>query len=255
VTFGQIVGRIQSPFRLFGVLGGIAYVIDRVLVRIPGQLRLHVYDFMEQPITGKALLPRRLGKGLEVRPIHRDDSAVRLMPPPATVKRRRLEQGAECLGAYVKDELVAYMWFCRDQYREDEIRCDYILHPKERSVFDFDVYVFPERRMGLAFAKLWSGANQLLFDEGIRHSFSRVNRFNVSSKRAHDRLGWRRVGSATALKAWDWELLITTVSPYLSFSLSDAQRPKLHLRASAGERSGPLPLNNSAAEIRCSRIG
>jgi hypothetical protein len=184
---------------------------------------------MVQPITGKPILPERLVKRTVVREVHRQDPEVELMPPPEDVKRWRFDNGALCLGAFVDERMVAYMWLREGAYEEDEVRCDYVLEPPSESVFDFDVYVLPEARMTLAFVGLWHGANEYLFRRGVRHSFSRVNHFNLASKRAHDRLGWYRVGRTVVLRLWRLQLLFADCLPYLSVSVS--ARPKLVLKA------------------------
>jgi len=223
--------RFTSPFKKFGMLAGLGYIIDRALLALPGRMRLHVYDFMVQPITEKALLPERLFKSVEVRALQEGDPEIELIPRPAAIKADRFDQGAECLGAFSKGQLIAYMWFNQGGYREDEVRCDYKLVPPDESVFDFDVFVFPESRMGLAFAGLWTGANKLLYNRGIRYSFSRLNRFNAASKKSHDRLGWWRAASAIIFKAWGIELMMVGIRPYLSLSLKTTSRPCLQIYA------------------------
>jgi hypothetical protein len=190
---------------------------------------LYVYDFMVQPITEKTLLPTRLAKDLEIREVREDDAVLGLMPPSPEVIASRFEQGAFCLGAFSDSELIAYIWFCNGSYCEDEVRCEYVLAPANQSVFDFDVYVLPQHRLGLAFFALWNGANRYLHERGIRHSFSRLNRFNTASKRAHDRLGWQRIAGAVIFKAGRFEAMFASAKPYVS--LSFVSRPRLRLQA------------------------
>ena len=100
----------------------------------------------------------------------------------------------------------------------------------DRSVFDFDFYLFPDYRLGLGFVALWNGANQFLQTRGIRYTFSRLTRFNVASRRAHAHLGWKCVGRALFLKAWRVELMLATIAPFTFLSWSGRQRPRLRLR-------------------------
>jgi len=122
------------------------------------------------------------------------------------------------------------MWYRQGGYAEDEVRCDYVLEPAT-SVFDFDFYVFPEHRMGLAFVALWNGVNAHLAERGVRHTFSRMTRFNVASRRAHQHLGARVVSKAVVVRLWSVEALLTTQAPYLQVGIRSQARARLVLRA------------------------
>src|SRR5207302_474415 len=119
-------------------------------------------------------------RNLQFAEIREGDSAISLMPARPEVKAERFKQGAQCLGAYRKDDLLGYLWFCTSRYEEDEVRCTYILTEQARSVFDFDLVVVPKHRMGIGFMALWHGANLYLHQRGIRYTFSRLTRFNVA---------------------------------------------------------------------------
>jgi hypothetical protein len=223
------VEKLTSPFKAFGLTGGLAYFASRLVAALPGSSALYVYDFMVQPVVEGSLLPTRIGRNLEIREIPPGDPHLELMPPSAEAIHWRFEQGAFCLGAFSKGQLVAYIWFCHGRYNEDEVRCDYVLNPADQSVFDFDVYVFPEHRMGLAFFGLWNGANHLLYERGIRYSFSRLTRFNRESRSAHEKLGWARVGGAVVLRTGNVEWLFASISPYVAISNAQARRPQVRL--------------------------
>lgn len=223
--------RIIGPFREFGFAAGLLYAIDRVLSTLSPALRLHVYELMVQPIAAKPLLPRGLSKQLVIREIKAGDPAIALMPVRADVMDDRLRSQATCLGAFKNTALIGYMWFCDASYDEDEVRCTYVVHPERKAVFDFDFYLFPEHRLGLGFAALWNGANEFLTQRGVRYTFSRLTRFNLSSRRAHRHLGWKEVGQALFLRAWRVELMLATIAPYVS--LTRAGRVRLNLRPDA----------------------
>ncbi|MCU0927174.1 MAG: hypothetical protein MUF44_14505, partial [Hydrogenophaga sp.] len=61
-------------------------------------------------------------------------------------------------------------------------------------VWDYDVYVEPRLRLGRAMARLWRAVDDDLAARGVRWSFSRINRFNAASMRAHQRLGAVEIG-------------------------------------------------------------
>jgi hypothetical protein len=221
--------RIVSPFQEFGVGAGLLYVMDRMLRAISPRLGLYVYDLMVQPITGQAMLPASLAKNLEFLEIARGHPDVALMPARPEIKESRFDQGARCLGVYRRGQLIAFIWFTFRAYEEDEVRCTYQLADADRSVFDFDLYVFPEHRMGIAFMAVWHGANAYLHARGVAYTFSRVTRFNTASRRSHARLGWARAGRAAFFRAGRVEAMVASVAPYVALTWSPDQRVVLRL--------------------------
>lgn len=222
--------RLTSPFREFGLGAGFLYALGRLLGRVSSDARLHVYEMMVQPITEKPLLPGQLGKQLEVREIKPGDPEIARMPVRPDVMAARLRQNTTCLGAFRRGEFIGYMWFCRDSYEEDEVRCTYVLGSPRESVFDFDFYIFPEHRMGLAFVGLWNAANAFLYRAGVRYTFSRLTRFNVASRRAHQHLGWKVVGRVVFVQLGRFECMLGTIFPYVHMSPSTSGRARLTLR-------------------------
>jgi hypothetical protein len=227
--------RIASPFREFGPSAGLLYAIDRVISRLSRHLRLYVYEIMVQPISAKPLLPSSFRKQLVIREIKTDDPEIALMPVRPEVMAERLRRKATCLGAFREDSLIGYMWFCGPTYDEDEVRCTYHVTPAEQAVFDFDFFLFPEHRLGLGFVALWNGANEFLTRRGVNYTFSRLTRFNLASRRAHHHLGWKLVGRAIFLQAWQIQLMFATILPYLHLSLQKGNRVRLNLRPDAIE--------------------
>lgn len=222
----HVLQKVTSPFREFGLAVGFLYAIDRVLSRLSGRLRLHAYEFMVQPIGDKPLMPRRLSR-LTVREIGFDDPEIASMPVRPEVMQSRRRQRANCLGAFDGPQLVGYMWFCHGSYDEDEVRCTYVLADAARSVFDFDFFIFPEHRLGTAFVALWDGASRLLHARGVRYTFSRLTRFNVASRRAHQHLGWKTAGRALFLQLGRLEIMLATIFPFVQVSSSGRIRVKL----------------------------
>ena len=225
--------KITGPFREFGLSAGLVYAIDRLLSGVSRGLHLYAYELMVQPIAEKSLLPSRLSKSIVIREIKAGDQELTLMPVRPEVMQARLAQNAICLGAFNKETMIGYMWFCSGTYDEDEVRCTYVLGSAQDSVFDFDFYLFPEHRMGLGFVSLWNGANAFLSRQGIRHTFSRLTRTNVASRRAHQHLGWKVVARALFLKAWGTEIMLATLFPYVHVSITKSGRVRLTLRPDA----------------------
>ena len=228
-----MVHKLINVYRQYGLVTGLFYGIDRVLQQLSSRLRLYAYEVMVQPITDRGLLPGRVAQRLEFREIRRGDPEVALMPARAEVKEARFAQNAVCLGAFRDGGLIGYLWFCYGQYAEDEVRCTYVVMPKGQAIFDYDLYILPEHRMGFAFAGVWHGANEYLRKRGIHYTFSRYTRFNVASRRAHERLGGRPVGSAVFLQLGPVQLMAATLWPFLHLSLSPSRRVTLQLRPSS----------------------
>jgi hypothetical protein len=228
-----MVHKLIGVFKQFGFFVGLAYGADRVLQRVSSRLRLYMYRLMVQPISEKPLVPARFTRRLHIREIGRGDPEVLQMPARKEIKELRFQQNAICLGAFQDGHLIAYMWFCFRAYDEDEVRCTYIVTPEKESVFDFDFFIFPEHRLGLAFAGLWNGANQFLRERNVKYTFSRLTQFNVASRRAHDHLGWKCVGRVMFFQAWRLEIMIGTIFPYWHLSLSETKRVHLKLRPDA----------------------
>lgn len=229
--------RLTAPFREFGPAAGAVYAADRLLKRLSPRLGLGFYELMAQPVPARPLLrPNRAQqlRGERVEPGH---PALAAMPVPAEVIAARFAQGAECLAVYRRQELLGYIWFGIGRYLEDEVRVTYELADPQRTVFDFDLYVLPEHRMGLGFMAVWHVANEYLRERGVVATLSRITRFNLASRRAHARLGARCIGRMGFLKLGRLELVLATVRPWLALSLGERGRPRLRLGTSGPDRA------------------
>lgn len=216
--------RLTGPFREFGVVVGLLYVTDRVLRAISPRVGLLLYDLVAQPIVGRDLLPPALSRNLhfeELGPGHPD---LARLPIAAQVREARLAGQARCLAAYRKGVMLGSMWWCCDRYFEQEASCLFCLPPGVPAVFDFDLYVVPEQRMGMGFMAIWQGTNGLLRQQGVRIACSRISRFNSASARAHARIGARVVGRVLFLRAGPLSVMGATCAPYLSVSVNP-ERP------------------------------
>jgi hypothetical protein len=222
--------RVCSPFREFGLLAGMLYSIDRLLGRMRTGWALRVYEIMVQPIPEQGdLLPERLAQHFVICEIPNGAMELSSMPVPAHVLASRHEQGATCLGAFRRGELIGYIWFVPKRYLEDEVRCVFELRPLDQAVFDFDLYIFPAHRLGLGFVAIWNGANRYLRERGVRYTYSRVTRFNLPSRRAHRYLGSKMLGRAVFLQIGSLELMVSTLPPFVHLSCDDSSRVVLAL--------------------------
>ena len=225
----SLVSRLASPFREFGTVPGALYLADRLLRKVSSGARIYLYELMVQPIADQALLRSSLIRNMEFRLIPDNDPLIAAMPARPEVKEARFAQGAKCFGAFRNGQLVAYLWYCTNVYREDEVRCAYVLAARQDSVFDFDLYVLPEHRLGVAFAALWHGANVHLRGLGFCRSYSRVTWFNTASRRSHSRLGGKRVGVACFFVLGRLECMVSTPGPLVRVTWGK-RRIRLELR-------------------------
>lgn len=227
----MLIGKIVSPFKEFGALGGLSYAIDRILNRISSGARFICYDIVEQPIMDTPLLPKRRSKGFSLRQLEEGDSSLLTAPRPAEILRFRFAQDAICLGLFREADLIGFAWFCFGTYAEDEVRCDFILANQATQAFDFDIFIYPKHRLGFAFMALWNESNKVLGSRGIRSSISRISKFNLPSQKAHARLGAIKIGTAIFLKLGIAELMMASLKPYFHVSFTKSSRAKLYIPA------------------------
>ncbi|WP_038499719.1 hypothetical protein [Janthinobacterium agaricidamnosum] len=234
--------RILNNIRRLGWLNTGLLALSRLLARASGgRCSLLKYQFVAQAVAPGSLCHGR-GLGITIR-LCRNMAE---LPPttlrPAAVLAGRFAQGAVCLAALREtgrdigpdsgpdtqsdSGLRGFLWLLRDACQEDEVRVRYIL-PSSQSAWDLDVWVHPDARLGLTFARLWEEANRLLHADGVRWSCSRISAFNVSSLSAHARIGTLRLGSATFLRCGRWQWMASSIAPYFHLSRSPTSFPSL----------------------------
>lgn len=222
--------RLKHTIDQLGWLNGCIYLMARLLSMVSGtRIALHKYYFVAQPVPQNRWLAPRRGASVEVRQISQTDPITKEFPRSEAVLIYRFSQGAICLTALKADKFIGYLWFTLGAYDEDEVRCRYIPLPVGKSAWDFDVYLHPEHRNGIAFLKLWDEANSFLLSKGIRWSLSRISAFNSNSMQSHGRMGAHRMGSATFVSIGSFQLSMATVSPYLFFSMHPKSVPTFAL--------------------------
>lgn len=225
--------RLKLTIRQLGLPDACWYALARLVGALSfGHWRLHKYRFVAQPVASQPLCGGR-GRSIDVR-----DAGPGL--DPAQFQRRpevigsRFAQGARCLAAYVAGKLAGYLWYCLGAYQEDEVRARFVPATPD-AAWDFDVEVFCEHRLGLAFARLWDEANRRLRAHGVRWSLSRISAFNPGSRGVHARLGAVPIGSAVFLRCGRWQWMAASLPPYLHCSRSDDSFPQLCLAPPACE--------------------
>ena len=232
--------RFKNAIDQLGWRNGCTYLIARLLSVISAEcLALHKYYFVAQPVTQKRWLSARRGASIVVTKISPSDPIIKAFPRPQAVIASRFGQGAICLVALKADEFIGFLWLTLGPYQEDEVRCRYIPLPKDSTAWDFDVYLHPEHRTGIAFMKLWDEANSLLTDRQVHWSLSRISAFNGNSMHSHARMGARRIGSAVFFSIGTLQLSFATVSPYVFVSTRRDCFPIFALDAQRNASSEP----------------
>jgi hypothetical protein len=222
-------GKVKNLVRELGPVGALCYVGYRLCAKSGGLAALHRYLFVAQPIPGNALLPHQRGRSIVVRQVGARDPVLLSLPLDDRVLSYRAKQGAVCFGAFKEGEIIGCLWLCLSPYEEDEVRCRYHPMPPQASAWDFDVFIKPEHRSGLGFARLWDEANDFLRRRGVAFSWSRISAFNPGSLASHARLGAKIVGSATFLRLGRWQLMVASVPPYFHLSTRPSDVPSIQL--------------------------
>lgn len=178
----------------------LLYLLHRVLQRLSrGRVAIVPYLLVAQPVGNPALAAVKDDANTVVRRIAPDDPVVAEFPRPPEVIAQRFADGAECHVAWVKGRFAGTIWIARGRYVEDEVRCIYAIVDPAVGVWDYDVYVVPDLRLGRTMGRLWKSVDSRLAAEGIRWTFSRINRFNPGSVKSHQRLGATTVGRVVFL--------------------------------------------------------
>lgn len=235
----RIVGNVVKARALCLQLGhwnALLYAANRLIERMSGgRARIIKYYIVAQPVSVSP--PLRPDEKTVVRFASPDDIVTAAFPRPKHVVERRYAGGSRCLTAMVGGQFAGFIWWQRNRYDEDEVRCTYVLGHSDRSVWDYDVYVEPKFRLGRTMARLWQTANQHLVAEGVLWSFSRISAFNQASLSTHAKLGMRACYAATFLIFGRLQVAVFGVAPYVHVSSSPAQRPVLRLTVPGESRS------------------
>lgn len=234
----RIVARLRRTVHSLGWGNGCVSVLAEAVNRLSrGGCRIVRYRLLVQPIEPARQLAGGRGQGLRIREADGSDAVLAMMERPQSTIRDRFEQGARCLVALRGDELVGFLWWIEGPYREDEVRCLFVPEPVAVALWDFDVYVAPSHRGGPVFARLWDVAMERMDESGFERSCSRISAFNISSLRAHQRLGARVVGSRSYLCIGSLQVSVSRDAPRLHVSWRPESRPVVPVpphRAGAG---------------------
>jgi hypothetical protein len=226
------IAAAASAIRELGFLNGGCYLVDALCSAVSkGRVRLRKYYFVAQPVRKLPWLPGKRGAQLEVRRVLPTDPIIDAFPRPPQVMPYRFQQEAVCLAGLKDGHFIGFLWFTIGPYQEDEVRCRYVPLPSGRAAWDFDVYLAPEHRSGIAFLKLWDEANRFLAERDVGWSLSRISAFNRQSLLSHARMNATRIGTAMFLSIGRMQLCMSSVRPFLHCSFRERSWPSFALAA------------------------
>ncbi|MEO7497674.1 MAG: hypothetical protein ABIT83_21170 [Massilia sp.] len=226
-----MTNRLAQLARQIGWLDALWYALARGLGKLThGRCRLHKYAIVAQAV-GTASLCRGRGDTIEVRAVAAAGADAAAFRRRASVIAARYGQGAECLAAYRAGELLGYLWFTQRPYQEDEVRARFVPGRRD-AAWDFDIQVFNEHQLGLAFPRLWDEANRCLHARGVRWTCSRISAFNAGSRSAHRRIGAVLLGSAVFLCCGRWQWMAASMAPWFHLSRDADSYPQFRLAPS-----------------------
>jgi len=229
VRLGASLAAVRDSLGRLGLREGSLFVIATLLARTSGRrVRLHRYRFVAQPVAEANQKAGRTTSEV-IREVQRDDPIVAQFPRPAAVIAERFRMGAHCFVAERNGRFVGFLWIKETEYPEDEVRCVYRLDNPVRTVWDFDVHVEPQFRLGRTFVRLWGFADDWMRARGYRWTISRISAFNRESLAAHARLAIQPIGRATFLRLGRFQVALFDRAPFVHAGWRDDQAPTLRL--------------------------
>jgi hypothetical protein len=221
--------KAKGVFKEFGPVRAWLYLAQRAFGLIGGEI--YFYEFVAQAVAPEPFLRNGRGRTIAVRRLSVGDLAFETMSLKRHVIEYRTKQHAICMGAFVEEKMIGYLWLCLGPYQEDEVTCKFIPSPAAHAAWDFDVYLLPQYRLGLGFLRLWDEANQFLRSHGIRWSISRISILNSRSLASHARLGARPCGKALFVRAGSVQVSIASMKPYVRVSWGGRCSPEFVIHA------------------------
>ena len=206
------------------------YYIDRAFSRLRLPLRLKQYYIFAQPVPSERLLRSRRGRSVYVERLDTADPRLEALPVAADTLDLRGQAGnIVCFAAFKDGRVIGCHWLALDHHDDEEVGARFCGQGSARFVWDFDLYVVPEERIGYAFARIWDEAFAFLRELGIAWSLSYVSPVNQRSHKSHESLGSVRVASLLRITLGRAELIVSTIRPYLGLALPPRTRVTIPL--------------------------
>jgi hypothetical protein len=207
-----------------------------------GRLDVQRYYLFSQPVE-KLPKPGRRGAAIEVRALEASDPLFARLPRPLDETSARLSGGALCVVAQEGGALAGFLWLQPGTAADLESGVRFAPAPETATVWDFDVYIDPQYRGGLAFYRLWSRTGELLRERGVAHSVSLVWAHNDDSIRSHQRLGAYPVASGLQVRIGRGRVQFGDRPPRLRWLSGRREAPRYVVDASARKGYARFPLD------------
>lgn len=224
---GGLFRKARATVSELGWLNGGLCLLERALSRCGPLVSIGKYYLVAQPVSSERLVPERRGKAISILTLDRDHPLLHGLGRPPDEIARRLAGGAVCFLALREGRIIGHLWVTRSPYLEPHHRTCFVPYPAHSVAWDFDMVIAPEERLGLAFARLWDHANEVLRAHGAAWTCSRVSAFNNASLRAHARMGMRVLHSVHYLGVGSLQLMVGNARPFLSLCLTRRAAPKV----------------------------
>lgn len=222
-----MLDKIKPIFHSYGTANGLLYLMQAVMARLSIPVQIANYRLFLQPVTLALPHQAKPGSSISIRQIDQAEYRVEWFERPAEIIEQRYRQGARCFVAFDRGTPIGCLWLCFNSYLEDTVRCNFVLCPKDKVVWDFDVYVAPKYRLGRTFLYLWEAAREWLRNQGFEWTASRIDAFNINSLNSHRRMGAVQVGAAVFVACRNWQIMLANVQPYFHFSVATGKLPEV----------------------------
>ncbi len=176
------------------------------------------YRFYSQPISKKARVSEKKFSQYKFDILYENSKLLEQLERPTDIINSRFEQGAVCIAAKKDEIFIGCIWLIKEQYTEDEVRAVY--HFPSNSIWDFDVYVIPKKRLTPAFAALWDKADLWMSSQYIENTLSRISAYNSSSIRSHTSGGATKIGWMITICGNSSQLTLCSLRPFIHYSAS-----------------------------------
>lgn len=223
--------KIKSSIKTSGWWVTFAYTLHRILKILPNRSGCFLYFIYEQPLQAKpkVVTQRPVSKRISHHWFETFDPTQADLPRPIKTLKERFSQETECLLVKQDNELAGCSWFSHKQYIEDEVRCTFDFSSLPEHVWDYDIYIFPKYRLSRMFMRMWGEAEKQLTEKGFKYSLSRITAYNISSIKAHERLGAIKINWVCFFNVLGLQLMISPMSPYCHISLSKHSIAKVQI--------------------------
>jgi hypothetical protein len=225
-----MVEPLMSAIRSLGFTNGLLYLLGRAMQALSGgRWRLIRYYLVAQPVPSPFIPVCRSSESERVLEITLPNPIIEKFPRPYSVIQGRFKKKYVCLAACSKQRFSGFLWFARGSYDEDEVHCRFVLAAPISTVWDFDVHVEPDFRLGRTFARLWDAANERFSSDGIEWSISRISAFNKQSIQSHGRMGILRLHVLTFVCLGKLQIGLMSCRPYFNICWNGLNSPTVVL--------------------------